>query len=326
MDVTNQIRLERERREALVKGNILQSMGVSESLSKATPTDITKGEKSNELFNAEEIEKAHNELFEKAVYADTAQNRKLGRVGQEWHRGKGVKTDNTSSSRKKKVDREAERQARWKEIQAMREKERKSAENFIKTGKLSEESMKKLVDSIDIKSIPVNVIKTDEDMERVFHNHNSEGTLGRYLTAKTTVGDVDITLRLSYNGYLDLRKNAEVSLETDDDSGSITSYDDDIENEEKLYYKFLDNHLNDFHKEIEKKLTESVQNDKAYKKYFERKKIFDKLDDESFEALSTATKKDLPWLKSQLKNKVTDEDGKNYQQAVKITIKELEGK
>ena len=150
MDVTNQIRLERERREALVKGNILQSMGVSESLSKATPTDITKGEKSNELFDAEEIEKAHNELFEKAVYADTAQNRKLGRVGQEWHRGKA---------------------------------------NDVK-----------------------------------------------------------------------------------------------------------------------------------------KKEIFDKLDDESFEALSTATKKDLPWLKSQLKNKVTDEDGKNYQQAVKITIKELEGK
>lgn len=41
----------------------------------------------------DDIQKAHLELFgdsiEKAVYSDTPQNRKLGRVGQEYHRGKG---------------------------------------------------------------------------------------------------------------------------------------------------------------------------------------------------------------------------------------------
>ena len=30
-------------------------------------------------------------MIEKAVYADTAENRKLGRVGQEYHRGNGRK-------------------------------------------------------------------------------------------------------------------------------------------------------------------------------------------------------------------------------------------
>lgn len=53
----------------------------------------------------DDIQKAHLELFgdfiEKAVYADTPQNRKLGRVGQEWHRGKGKKEDNEFSSTKK---------------------------------------------------------------------------------------------------------------------------------------------------------------------------------------------------------------------------------
>ena len=55
-------------------------------------TKINKIMANNELDN---IQKAHFELFgdfiEKAVYADNAQNRKLGRVGQEWHRKKSDK-------------------------------------------------------------------------------------------------------------------------------------------------------------------------------------------------------------------------------------------
>lgn len=35
--------------------------------------------------------------IEKAVYADTPQNRKLGRVGQEYHRGKGKKEDESEN-------------------------------------------------------------------------------------------------------------------------------------------------------------------------------------------------------------------------------------
>lgn len=37
-----------------------------------------------------EFIKAQDDELEKAVYADTPQNRKLGRVGQEYHRGKAV--------------------------------------------------------------------------------------------------------------------------------------------------------------------------------------------------------------------------------------------
>ena len=50
-------------------------------------------------FGCEFVKAQDDELgeIEKAVYADTAQNRKLGRVGQEYHRGKGkneIKSNN----------------------------------------------------------------------------------------------------------------------------------------------------------------------------------------------------------------------------------------
>lgn len=84
MDVTNEIRQERERRKNLVSENICKAMK-GESFSHVE--NVEKAEVSDD------IQKAHFELFgdsiEKAVYADTAQNRKLGRVGQEYHRGKG---------------------------------------------------------------------------------------------------------------------------------------------------------------------------------------------------------------------------------------------
>lgn len=44
-------------------------------------------------------------VIEKAVYADTAENRKLGRVGQEYHRGKGKKDgSNLTSSNSKYIE------------------------------------------------------------------------------------------------------------------------------------------------------------------------------------------------------------------------------
>lgn len=49
------------------------------------------------ITSVEELEFAKGEIeydeLEKAVYADTAENRKLGRVGQEYKRGKGKKED-----------------------------------------------------------------------------------------------------------------------------------------------------------------------------------------------------------------------------------------
>lgn len=58
----------RRKREE-IRNNICKSFG----------SDLVKG------FNDE------LGVIEKAVYADTAENRKLGRVGQEYHRGKGKK-------------------------------------------------------------------------------------------------------------------------------------------------------------------------------------------------------------------------------------------
>ena len=65
-----------------------------------------------------ELDEVYVELFgdtiQKAVYADTPQNRKLGRVGQEYHRGgKGKKQQDEQlpkSSRKKKENKQTETQ------------------------------------------------------------------------------------------------------------------------------------------------------------------------------------------------------------------------
>lgn len=56
-------------------------------------------------FGCEFVKAQDDELgeIEKAVYADTAENRKLGRVGQEWHRGNGKKEENKKVSRNNSV-------------------------------------------------------------------------------------------------------------------------------------------------------------------------------------------------------------------------------
>ncbi len=58
-------------------------------------------------FGCEFVKAQDDELggvFEKAVYADTPQNRKLGRVGQEYHRGKGKKEDNKKNDKSDDLD------------------------------------------------------------------------------------------------------------------------------------------------------------------------------------------------------------------------------
>lgn len=71
--------------------NIIKSFGGGKDL-------IAKAE-------GNELDEVYVELFgdtiQKAVYADTPQNRKLGRVGQEYHRGKGKKEDESKPSKTK---------------------------------------------------------------------------------------------------------------------------------------------------------------------------------------------------------------------------------
>lgn len=55
-------------------------------------------------FGCEFVKAQDDELgeIEKAVYADTAQNRKLGRVGREYHRGKGKKSSKSKVNETKR--------------------------------------------------------------------------------------------------------------------------------------------------------------------------------------------------------------------------------
>lgn len=94
MDIFGQVAAKRKEIEEATKMNIAKSF--QENISTTAEVEEEKVEKS---FN-DELDEVHRELFgdtlgeiEKAVYADTAQNRKLGRVGQEYHRGKGKKDD-----------------------------------------------------------------------------------------------------------------------------------------------------------------------------------------------------------------------------------------
>ena len=69
------------------------AIAMSESEDYAEKADLIEDILISSLSHAEDVIKSigSEELFEKAVYADTSENRKLGRVGQEYHRGKGKK-------------------------------------------------------------------------------------------------------------------------------------------------------------------------------------------------------------------------------------------
>lgn len=71
---------------------------IRQNILKGFNSDLGDSIEENSLFNKGEIE--YDEL-QKAVYADTAENRKLGRVGQEYHRGKGKQQEEQPKGRKK---------------------------------------------------------------------------------------------------------------------------------------------------------------------------------------------------------------------------------
>jgi hypothetical protein len=73
---------ELRRQQDETKARILKSFGYddAEAIQKSE-----EGESLNDLIRKGEVEV--DDALEKAVYADTPQNRKLGRVGQEYHRG-----------------------------------------------------------------------------------------------------------------------------------------------------------------------------------------------------------------------------------------------
>ena len=78
---------ELRRQQEETRSRILKSFGYdSDNIQKSEDNESL-----NDLIRKGEVEV--NDELEKAVYADTAENRRLGRVGQEYHRGKGKSKD-----------------------------------------------------------------------------------------------------------------------------------------------------------------------------------------------------------------------------------------
>lgn len=77
------------------------AIAMSESEDYTEKADLIEDISIGSLSDAEDVIKGigSDELFEKAVYADTAQNRKLGRVGQEYHRGNGTKKEDKKTNK-----------------------------------------------------------------------------------------------------------------------------------------------------------------------------------------------------------------------------------
>lgn len=98
---------ELRRHREMVQGRIqksFESEGLDLNILKAEETEIFKAQETEEqeasvtdLIKAGVLE--YDDSIEKAVYADTPQNRKLGRVGQEYHRGKGNKAEEKTSKK-----------------------------------------------------------------------------------------------------------------------------------------------------------------------------------------------------------------------------------
>ena len=80
---------------------------VQERIEKSFESDLNILKAEEQELSVTDLIKAgvleYDDSIEKAVYADTPQNRKLGRVGQEYHRGKGKKNED-NNTKKKKMD------------------------------------------------------------------------------------------------------------------------------------------------------------------------------------------------------------------------------
>lgn len=104
---------ELRRHREMVQGRIQKSFesdGLNvNSIIKSEENNIEKAQENeyteysvNDLIKAGVLE--YDDSIEKAVYADTAENRKLGRVGQEYHRGKGKKVEEKTAKRGVKTE------------------------------------------------------------------------------------------------------------------------------------------------------------------------------------------------------------------------------
>lgn len=135
---------ELRRHREMVQGRIQKSFesdGLNvNSIIKSEENNIEKAQENeyteysvNDLIKAGVLE--YDDSIEKAVYADTAENRKLGRVGQEYHRGKGKKMEEKVSKKSVKNDDKTP--------------EKKQNENTNSSANVSVEGLEKTLDGID---------------------------------------------------------------------------------------------------------------------------------------------------------------------------------
>lgn len=94
MNIFEQIASKRQEIEAVTKQNIQKSF-VNEFNEEVEAVEKSEQDEFNEVYN-----ELFGGVIEKAVYADTAENRKLGRVGKEYHRGKGKKEGGAATPKK----------------------------------------------------------------------------------------------------------------------------------------------------------------------------------------------------------------------------------
>lgn len=137
---------ELRRHREMVQGRIQKSFesdGLNLNILKTEETEIFKAQETEEqeasvtdLIKAGVLE--YDDSIEKAVYADTAENRKLGRVGQEYHRGKGKKVEEKTG--KKGVN---------ENDKTPEKKQKKQNENTNSSANVSVEGLEKTLDGID---------------------------------------------------------------------------------------------------------------------------------------------------------------------------------
>lgn len=125
------------------------AIAMSESEDYAEKADLIEDISIGSFSDAEDVIKGigSEELFEKAVYADTPENRKLGRVGQEYHRGKGTKKETDSLvGENGEINEDNEKVKRWRDLSdrynSIKERKTMTANEIAEMSNIQREIMK----------------------------------------------------------------------------------------------------------------------------------------------------------------------------------------
>lgn len=197
------------------------AIAMSESEDYAEKADLIEDISISSLSHAEDVIKSigSEELFEKAVYADTAENRKLGRVGQEYHRGKGKKEE-------KKSDKKNSNTNSWGyEIKPLYTKTaaKQVSKQFAKYLDGEDDSMefigsywKSVANGADEKDL-------QDGLKHAIHDRVSPGSKDAISAFKEAIADIKHFEDESQKFY-NIKKKTEVKKAIDDEMGISDAY------------------------------------------------------------------------------------------------------